>query len=433
LRQRASNGLHRLEDRASRGFNNMRQRASNGFNNLRQRASNGFNNMRQRASNGLNNMRQRANNGLNNVRNRFDTARQNVANRFNNLRQKAVTGLENLGNRATTGLQNFQKKTADNLARFENWAGKKVQLWGDRAKQIAHGMTPQNVANLAADLTSLKTGLPNPNRIQNERVASQMTRPNNNPRDQELAAYMALRVAYDPNASGFNPSRVPGFEGFKQDAVSIQRDGHARMHMISNPQTKEAIFAIRGTDPNLGDWAYNGKTLPVPDRVFPNGNVHLGLRQKVDSFWADPNVRKEIDAALKGGYKITLTGHSQGGGDAVVLAARIDEYARSQGLKPNLNIITYEGMRAGDEKFARSVMERIPNFTRVEMSGDVVPRLPPGMWSAGTAVRAPCGSMNPVTCHGGRTVWNQYINNLPQQEVSPGGRRLDFDTPIQGY
>jgi hypothetical protein len=136
---------------------------------------------------------------------------------------------------------------------------------------------------------------------------------------------------------------------------------------------------------------------------------------------------------LANGYKITLTGHSQGGGNAILLAARIDEYARSKGIKPNLAIVTYEGMRAGDEKFARAVMQRIPNFTRVEMTNDIVPRLPPGMWSAGAKVTAGCGSANPITCHGGRTVWNQFVDKLPQGPGAAGGSRLTFDTPVEGY
>jgi len=239
---------------------------------------------------------------------------------------------------------------------------------------------------------------------------------------------MALRVSYDPNSSGFNPSKVPGFNGFNSDAVSIQRDGHARMHIISNPTTREQIIAIRGTDPNIRDWSYNGKTLPVPDRVFPTGNVHLGLRQKVDSFWADPNVRAQIDNSLKNGYKITLTGHSQGGGNALLMAARIDEYARSQGLKANLNVITFEGMRAGDEQFARELTRRIPNITRVEQTRDIVPKLPPGFWAAGSRVQVNCRS-NPIACHTGDTVWNNYVEGrFPANQ----GDGLNYDTPITG-
>jgi hypothetical protein len=280
LRRRATRGLQNTGERVSQGFNALRDRASNGIDNLRTRASNGIDNLRDRASNGWNNLRDRFSNMKEQTVNGFNNLRDRATNGFRNLEQKAVTGLENLGNRATVGLQNGVEKAAANLARFEKWAGNKFNVWGDRAKQIAQGMTPQNVANLAMDLNSLRTGRPNPNRMQNERIASQMTRPNLNAHDQQLTAYAATRIAYDKNAGGFNPARVPGFQGWKQDVVSIQREGHARLHMLSNPNTRESIIAVRGTDPKLGDWAYNGKSLPVPDRVFPTGNVHLGLRQK---------------------------------------------------------------------------------------------------------------------------------------------------------
>jgi hypothetical protein len=65
-------------------------------------------------------------------------------------------------------------------------------------------------------------------------------------------------------------------------------------------------------------------------------------------------------------------------GEAVLLASRIDEYARSQGLNANIQVIQYEGMRAGDEQFTRDVARRIPNITRVKTSRDIVPKLPPG-------------------------------------------------------
>ena len=90
-------------------------------------------------------------------------------------------------------MNNIADRTRQNLARFENWSGKQVKKWTNRADQIRRGMTPTNIGNLASDLAAIQLGIPSQSQIRNQRFTQEQFKANTNPRDQRLAAFMALR------------------------------------------------------------------------------------------------------------------------------------------------------------------------------------------------------------------------------------------------
>lgn len=96
------------------------------------------------------------------------------------------------------------------------------------------------------------------------------------------------------------------------------------------------------------------------------GRVHQGFKEAVDSVW--PAVR-DILASLGGaegnGRRLWMTGHSLGGGMAVLAADRLGSV---QG------VYTYGAPRTGDRRFRNDYYART---YRVVHNNDIVPKVPP--------------------------------------------------------
>lgn len=122
----------------------------------------------------------------------------------------------------------------------------------------------------------------------------------------------------------------------------------------------------------IGTWMVNMDVFgpPTPattvEAALP-GRVHRGYAQMTRSLWG------EVSAALRrsvtGRRRIWLTGHSQGGALAVLVAAKL----AAQGSPPS-GVITFGAPRVGDQAFNASVQVPVVRF---ELADDLVPSLPP--------------------------------------------------------
>lgn len=115
------------------------------------------------------------------------------------------------------------------------------------------------------------------------------------------------------------------------------------------------IVVFRGTD-SIERFPQNLKLLLAPEG---EGKVHRGYREAVDLLWP------RLSAHLAG-RRAWFTGHSLGGGLALVAAAR---YAPARG------VVTFGAPRAGNRDFRDAFP--VPVFRFVNNS-DFVPDLPPG-------------------------------------------------------
>jgi hypothetical protein len=139
------------------------------------------------------------------------------------------------------------------------------------------------------------------------------------------------------------------------------------------------IVAFRGTlshldtpVPTVLDWANDFNALPVSAPAFA-GKVHSGFLLAVTVLW--PAVRAEAAAQLgqAGGRRLSITGHSKGGGMAPLAA--LLALADPQ-LQADVQVVTFAAPRAGDQDFATAYNAQV-GHVRYEYADDIVPHLPP--------------------------------------------------------
>ena len=175
-------------------------------------------------------------------------------------------------------------------------------------------------------------------------------------------------------------------------------DGYdfAFVGQIANPRpdiARAVVIAFRGTlapfrlhDPDprltLGDWLNNGaaRQEPFTDAGLPNVGVHRGFKGSLKAMW-----KRIPDAVTKLGVPgpetlILVTGHSKGGAIANLAAMQ----ARHDWPMAKIEVVTFAGARAGDQRFQAAYNAAVPNSVRYESWPDPVPELPPGpqgsMW-----------------------------------------------------
>jgi len=124
------------------------------------------------------------------------------------------------------------------------------------------------------------------------------------------------------------------------------------------------------------------------DTICEDCKVHCGVYIAFMKFIHD--VSNNADEYLQKGYNLTITGHSLGGGYALLGGVEF----KNQGYNPLM--ITYAGLRVGNpsfNKFVDKIFETdlaseivgnggnlpFPSFSRVYQETDVVPRLPPNI------------------------------------------------------
>lgn len=197
----------------------------------------------------------------------------------------------------------------------------------------------------------------------------------------------ASSMAYEINDGTFTPpTSGTAYEEYKALGVVLKvkavQYGEAACLLLDTPQG--IIIALRGTIGHekwdcsmLDDWLTNLQL----NFVHWEGNieVHSGFAFELHSIFDEVNSTIKNWGTTK---KLYLTGHSQGGGVAVLAAYKLKEIAYDVA-----KVVVFAAPSAGGKSF----MQRYNNdlgleskTTRYQHAGDIVPMLPPDMGSVPT-------------------------------------------------
>jgi len=177
---------------------------------------------------------------------------------------------------------------------------------------------------------------------------------------------------------------LPGFSAYFLYRDTVEIDGHTdpvAFDIIVNTQTKEVIYAFRGTDSNsqmqdefthfLGI-TYTTENFIVPGALVDNYFAELYtnyFHQKVIT-----NLQKL--GQLYPDFVYTFTGHSLGGSMATLAA--LD--GATSGLIPvsqkSPQLYTFGSPRVGNWVFAQAVSSLVPVMFRIVHFNDLVPHVP---------------------------------------------------------
>jgi hypothetical protein len=161
----------------------------------------------------------------------------------------------------------------------------------------------------------------------------------------------------------------------------LYSDDLSAMCIVCHGET-EIVIVWRGTNlANREQVRANVDASLVDMRAgrFIVGRVHEGLHRQHDSVWS--RLESICRDAIERKKVIHLTGHSQGGGLALLTCAKI-AYLTAE---PHpLSLVTFGAMRAGDRYFAKTVENAVPyhprlgyGIQRYRNNNDIVPLVPP--------------------------------------------------------
>ncbi|HKB98801.1 MAG TPA: lipase family protein [Terriglobales bacterium] len=180
--------------------------------------------------------------------------------------------------------------------------------------------------------------------------------------DLEIAVFLAevSEAAYGSPADLSNWANSTGLS-----IVKTFDRGDVQGFFCSAPRI--ALLAFRGTS-NLGQWLRDARFVPW---THPWGLVHHGFLNGVNGINID---LQEFDVLAKSAEHVWITGHSLGGGLALIAAAR----SKMKGVTPSL--YTYGQPRVGFGSFADRFSIELPGrLIRFVNQSDIVPRVPPGL------------------------------------------------------
>lgn len=130
------------------------------------------------------------------------------------------------------------------------------------------------------------------------------------------------------------------------------------------------VVAFRGSEKEVGDWLTNADAVPAAE--FTTGRVHQGFYQSYKSIQGQVlDAVRSARAQYGQETPVFFTGHSLGGALAVV-ATRLNAPDEIGGC------YTYGAPRVGDYAFFKGL--KTPMY-RIVNASDLVPRVPPGVWS----------------------------------------------------
>jgi hypothetical protein len=177
-------------------------------------------------------------------------------------------------------------------------------------------------------------------------------------------------------------------EELEDSAVGVWKDEPRLIHDSTGENSclvgcipEGVVMAFRGTEPindpskplkeRLGEWVGNFEANLRPSGSLP-GMVHHGWASAVEDMW--PQIEERLFKLLFPGAAVIATGHSKGGAEAVLAAAKFQ--AEMPNLAEVIQVLTFGAPRAGNDDFATSFNTAIPACQRIEYGRDLVPHLP---------------------------------------------------------
>jgi len=167
------------------------------------------------------------------------------------------------------------------------------------------------------------------------------------------------RLAYRSAANAAAGCAALGLEGFR-----FFDGGNSTQAFVCN-DAEQRFLAFRGTESrNPRDWMVDARFGPLPAAL---GSVHSGFNAALGEIWDD--VRGELGGVA---LPLTVTGHSLGGGLAILAAARL-----ADGGVPPATVYVYGCPRPGlgDFRDACDAVMRDRTY-RVINHIDIVTRVP---------------------------------------------------------
>lgn len=167
------------------------------------------------------------------------------------------------------------------------------------------------------------------------------------------------RLAYKDESSAGSGAAARGLGEFEF------YDAGASTQAFYAATATDRYLAFRGTEANNPrDWMVDARFHPSPGAL---GRVHSGFNEALDEIWAD------VAADLAGDQRpLTITGHSLGGGLAILAAARLIDAGSSPAA-----VYVFGCPRPGLTDFRDAYDEALENLThRIINHIDIVTRVP---------------------------------------------------------
>jgi hypothetical protein len=165
-------------------------------------------------------------------------------------------------------------------------------------------------------------------------------------------------------------------------AYTYKENGHDKNKVFVNDKTKQVVMGYGGTQMlSATDWAKNldaGKqSLKLNGKDY--GKVHNGFYKQFQR--TEQGMFGAAAPYLKQGYKLEITGHSQGGAAATIASA----FAKEKYGVADPKVVTFGSPSVGDKQFAKMYNSRVNDNTRVvnsytnmfgQKKNEVVPSVP---------------------------------------------------------
>ncbi|KAJ0418727.1 Alpha/Beta hydrolase protein [Aspergillus carlsbadensis] len=187
---------------------------------------------------------------------------------------------------------------------------------------------------------------------------------------ENIARYTAFSAAAYADSCATPPAGSSVVKYFNDNATDTQAT------LFQDDDAGELIIAYRGTSAPAdldSDLQFLLVPLTAEGTDCSACRVHQGFQTAYNAI-ADP-VTSEIESALSShpNYKLTITGHSLGGGIAAIATAALT------GLGHTVTTYTFGEPLNGNAAFVQYIEDSVPdsNYYRVTHANDGVPQIPP--------------------------------------------------------
>jgi hypothetical protein len=192
-------------------------------------------------------------------------------------------------------------------------------------------------------------------------------------------------------------TKIPAGFRFKEEFSSEGKLHSAHANIYVNDDSKQVVIAYRGTQKGkfVQDWLGTNLNIFKKKNPYGEGKVARGFLKDVEKLKGA--MEPELKDYLKQGYKVSLTGHSQGGAEAIIAAQWINKMTKG---KNKVDVVTFGAPASGNKSFAKKYPSTI-NVKRYEAESDVIPKVARfvGLKHVGSQQRIPCSAKGAVACH----------------------------------